>query len=234
MIKEYWVCRTKALLLTLEVKGSINMSLAIEAQAENPPSPSCCIGSNRTELKHKVSPNHQHRTTMPLKNSLSVIDKDAGSPCLSFGSDTDSVVTLQEQEMFPLTPPLHAQNLASEPTNAEPEATEKVLALTDDVLAVAKKLYSIVADKYTDDDLLDMPQVGIAGQRKFHGGACRTENSKVSLATKQLKNLQMRQKIANSQAILAENRLRVAEAQVQLLEERVTWAKEQLKSAIEG
>ncbi len=161
---------------------------------------------------------------MSRRNSLATIGEEhkySNSSTGLYGSHSDAKSVESAKDSFggQATPSLISCDSATTTSYSSPPVTEAVLELTDDVFAIAKKLYTLVDSRYAEEGLLEVPVAD-----EFDGADCldgASSLTKVAAAKQKLKQLRARLNIARSQVIVAENRVKLAQAQVSLLEDRV-------------
>lgn len=118
--------------------------------------------------------------------------------------------------------------------------TETVLSLTDDVFAIAKKLYNIAEPEHAAHEHLDKKSVTAISEdvldddqdaSSITSVPTFSQLNKLQHAKKLVKNSQQRLEIARAQTLLAQKRLEGAEGQSRLAEERLDWAQRKLDLA---
>ncbi|ETI22361.1 hypothetical protein G647_06435 [Cladophialophora carrionii CBS 160.54] len=166
---------------------------------------------------------------MPFRNSLAAIGEKVDSP--SADSDIDSTISLPTTEGFEGRASSSLQGRRTRSSHVRSSDPEAVLALTDDVLGVARGLFALVDAKYAEEELLEVQPAG----DEFEVADCLDDArclNDVTAAKKKLNYFKARLRIAKAQAVVAENRLKTAQAQVAFAEDRVNLAIDQLESAL--
>lgn len=124
--------------------------------------------------------------------------------------------------------------------SANPTVTEAVLSLTDDVYAIAKKLYDIAEAEHSAQEHLDKRSVKAISEclpEEHHDASSITsvpslnQLQKLQHAKKLVKDSKHRLDISRAQAAVAQKRLEIAQAQARLAEDRLDWARRRLDLA---
>lgn len=125
---------------------------------------------------------------------------------------------------------------ARKPGRSDPDITDDILAVSDDMLIAVKKLYAMADGGFgAAEEVIQIPHHWrtVAAER-FKAEAQRlAANEQVSMCREQLYLAGNRLALAEDKVTLIQDQLRLARSQVMLAKERLVFVKEQLASAEE-
>ncbi|KAI1616866.1 hypothetical protein EDD37DRAFT_690202 [Exophiala viscosa] len=145
------------------------------------------------------------------------------------------VVTDANDESTPKPKSASGSRVTTNESN--PDLTDSVLLLTDQLLTVTKSLYSLADDRFAKVEF-DIPRTfctQIQDIPNVRDGATGSKTSKDNIPhlRNQVILARNRLELSMSQVVLAENRLKLAQSTMALAADRVTFAEERLEQAKE-
>ncbi|KAK4943932.1 hypothetical protein LTR10_016648 [Elasticomyces elasticus] len=178
------------------------------------------------------SPSHGSCLT-PITEELDALNDamDHVEESLS-GMPSHPTIVITESNNEPTPKPASAAHLT--PSESNPDLTDSVLLLTDQLLTVTKSLYSLADDRFAKLEF-DIPRTFCTQVQDVQDEATGTirPSDNMPLLRNQVTLARNRLELSMSQVVLAENRLKLAQSTMAFAAERVKVAEKRLENAKE-